>query len=393
MPAMSKYLIKTLCCLLTLPGLLAAQTPPETASPTETLPAADTEPPTAQLPAVDDPNALDVDAELDRVFVDLVLAESRDPKKSKEAFARARMLVGAVLGLDPYNLRALYYQGRMDILIGKSNLAVTRIQDWNNSPLGRNDWEGHYILGNVYVGMEFYKLAKPSLESAIELNPTEPRPHRLLSVCESKLANRKAAIKSATRYIELLEQSSGIDVDGPLLLAETLIADGQLPRALAVTKIGKKMAMDEVQATGGSVSTLLKAEQYIQLQQNIVQTVLKIKPDDPQAHLDMSKLVQEKGGIGSLRSAHVALVWVFRALELSGDRPSEPIFLDAIGLLTRIGRTNEALAIASRARMIHPISVEIARAYDYLASKAASAADAAPPPGDSPPTAGVQPLP
>ncbi|MEE9297037.1 MAG: hypothetical protein V3W34_19005 [Phycisphaerae bacterium] len=315
---------------------------------------------------------------LDRALIDLRIAETSQGPKATAALQRSHAFLNFAFGREPGNRRAKYYQGRMLVLSGRPQEALGRLRDWQKSRAGQNDWEVHFILGQVYQSIQFDKMAKPMLLKAVELNPREARCHSALARCAARLLDRETAIRHAREAIKLL--GTEIGADAYMLLAEALLLNGQLAGAEQAGRFAKDLAMAEARQSGGSIVTLTKANQCVQLLLRIAQLKLQAHPDKIELYLETSRLIQEQADIAARTAAHQALEWAGRGLRKAGDQPPEPLLVDAARLLIRIGNTDAAAKVADRIIELYPLSKDARQILDQLRAL---------PVDETPPTAGV----
>ncbi len=319
-------------------------------------------PPSADTVDADAP--ADLAEALDRALIQIRIAEERDPVRSQDAFGQLNTLLTWALEREPGNLRARFYQARAYVLGGREAEAISRFQDWIRSREGQNDWEGHYILAQVYFDMEFFKLAKPLLEDAIVLNPREPRPYLLLSKCEAKLLNRQGAIARVRQAIQML--GDNVDPDTYILLAEAFLLNKQYADALDAARRSKELALFKVRESGGDYSALTKANECIQVALKVTQTALEANPDNAVMYLSMSQLLQQQAQMSTLTTLHAALSWSLQGIQRAGDRPSEAGLLDVAQLLLRVGRAADAARVINNTLELYPDSTRAQQLRDRL---------------------------
>lgn len=339
-----------------------AQTPPPPAvqpPPPSQAPTPPEQPGTKSIPAP--ANATDA---LDRALGDLRIAESEQGPQASEAFERAVAYIGYVLERDPANLRAKYYQARVYVLRNRASEAISRLIDWTKSGEGKNDWEGHYILGRVYISMEFPKLAEPMLESAATLNPREARVIRLLSQCKAKLLKKQEALDRANQFLQML--GADADAEAVLVVAEALVLNDRLDDAEKTAVRAHDMALEAVRKDSTNVRALTLSDAAIKMLMSITQTRLKTNLDAPELYLRMSTLLQEQAGIAVIASNNTSLRWAYEALRKSQNNPSEPVIAEMVKLLALVGKSNDARALGEKGLQRFPNSVEINKAMATL---------------------------
>lgn len=317
---------------------------------------------------------ISTDEALDRALVEVRIAETRGPDAQK-AFLRAGQFVEYVLAQDRYNRRALYYKARLLILGNRGPEALGTLQRWTDSPQGQNDWEAHLLLGKLYEAGGFHKLAKPSLHKALSLNPLNPQICAALTRCEMNMLNYQAAVQHARETVRMLG-SSASPADYALL-SETLLLNKQLDEADGQARVAIDAAGDLLRSEGSSVPSLELLGRCLALAIKVKQAKLEGNPETGALCLEVSRLIQKQTEAASLVKTHEALGWSLRGLDSSGDSAPVTLFLDAITLQVRLGRTDEARELAERMLQAHPDSAEARQAYRSVAPLPATDPEAA----------------
>ncbi len=302
--------------------------------------------------------AVEIPVLLDQILLDLRESEAKGPNW-QEAFARARTRLDLVRKRDPRNVRAEYYLARVLILEGRSNLGINRLLEWTKSRHGATDWEGHYILGKVYFDTEYYKLAKPVLEKAMELNPRAAEICSVLCKCETKLLKPQEAVRRAEQAVRLLGPDATADTF--ILVAEAHALNEDLSQAEVAARTAHDLAERAVRKQGSSSTTLKKLDECIRLVLSITQSRINVEPDNVKLFLEMSRLIQEQADVASELAAHSALQWTMLGIQRSGTKPpTEVHVIDVLTLLKRVGRLNDAAKFAERGLEFFPQSSRIA---------------------------------
>lgn len=297
---------------------------------------------------------------LDKALASLRMAErSTDQAEANEAFERVQTYLGFVLGQDPANLRAQYYQARLLILKGRKRDAIRPLTRWVESREGGNDWEGHFILGSLYLESQFYKLAKPILEKAAELNPREPRIYSALSRCAEALLDRDKAVAYAQRAVE--QAGANATPAQHRLLANAMANAGQLSAADAQAGIAINLAQQRIQQVGATLPALKELDQGLNVAQGIKERMLKAGSGDLRLYYEIMQLLQHRSRVARLSDAHGALVWAFRGMEAArkaNEPPPEPLAIEMARLLVVVGRKDEAVNVLQRTLESYPGSTE-----------------------------------
>jgi len=316
------------------------------------------QPAIGQSPASDaksaPPTAVDIEETLDRALIALRKAEARGPD-AKEAFDRASSEIRSVLVNDPLNPRARYYQGRLMILGGRSRDARSLIERWTLSAEGRNDWEAHFLLGKIYAAGGYNKLVKPSLKRALALNPRNPGVYRELAKCEMHLLEYDAAVGHAREAIRTL--GPNVTPAEYLLLAQLLVLQHHLEEANTQTQSAIDLATSAAGKKEAGVDELRILDDCLAMALNVQQAMLDAEPGNGEHYLSISKLIQRRAEIDLKRRAYDALVWAKRGLENVKNAP-EGLYLDAIRLMVRVGRSDEATEYTRRMLEAYPDSAD-----------------------------------
>jgi len=288
---------------------------------------------------------------LDNALRDLRIAEANGPNR-KAAFDRVRAALDAVDRQDGTNRRARFYNARLLILAGRRDEALRLVEEWTESPQGRNDWEGHFILGKLYAEGSYYTLAKPVLQKALELNPREPRIHAELSKCESATMNREAAVKHARQAVTLM--GDGATPAAHVLLAQSLAANGEWDEAQKQARLAVNLAANDVRAQGPKVSTLQTLDQCLVVALQLKRQKLQAGGGPIDLYLEISELILRRAEVASQLADHQALDAAVQGLQAAGDRPPEPLLLHTIRMFMKLGITDQAASLTRQMLEIYP---------------------------------------
>lgn len=363
MPCCHRILLIAGCSILFASNLLKAQSNEEAAAPPPAM--VDFEPPT------------DIEDALDKALVDIRSAEGRGPN-SQEAFQRSGKYLDYAYQQDRNNLRLKYYIARRMILADQAAQALSTLKDWTNSREGASDWEAFLILGKLYGAGEYHKLAKPMLDTALALNPQEPSILLALSKCEAKLLHPAEAARRAKEAIQLL----GEDKAGPaayLLFANALMLNKQLDDADRAAQLAVDIAAAAVRNTIGSVPSLKTFDQCLLLSRQIKLALLKERQTDWNIWLQISAVTQQRATVAMHLATHEAFAISWEGLQAAGDNAPEPLILDVVRLLLRLGRQDQAISVADQMLKLHPDNAEIRQLLDLLDQQADGGAAPTPP--------------
>ncbi len=319
--------------------------------------------------------SVDIEETLDRALIALREAEARGPD-AKEAFDRASQEVRSVLAVEPLNRRAQYYQGRLMILADRARDARSLIERWTQSPEGRNDWEGHFLLGKIYAAGGYHKLVKPSLKKALALNPRDPRVYQELAKCEMHLFEYDAAVGHVREAIRIL--GPNVAPAQYLLLAQLLVLQRHFDEADAQTRLAIDLASAAAGKKEAGFDEFRILDDCLAMALNVQRAMLDADPAAPEHYLAISKLIQRRAEIDLRRRAYDALGWAKRGLEHAEGRASEALYLDAIQLMVRVNRRDEALEYARRMLKAYPDSADARKMFDELFTDDSEPAAAAP---------------
>ena len=294
--------------------------------------------------------AMSADELLDLALVHIRQAEARGPD-AQEAFRRAREAVEHVLGRDKFHRRASYYRARLLVLADRSQEALGIIQRWVASPEGENDWEAHLLLGRLYQAGGFHKLARPSLNTALSLNPREPSILTELAECEADLLEYEQAARHTREAIGLL----GADVTAGeyVLLARILMLDRRMDEAERQVVIALNAARSAVREGGATRPALGSLGDALDLARRIKESGLQTNPQSVDLYLELAQLIRERGQVDALVRANEALAWAKQGLATAEVAPPS-LYLETIDLLTQLGRTQEAHSLAAEMMEVHP---------------------------------------
>jgi tetratricopeptide (TPR) repeat protein len=330
------------------PAAVQAQTPTETP---------------AEKPAQPQETPATVDELLDRALVEIRTAEAQGTKWP-EAFERANHLVGSALKTDPENPRAKFYYARLLILSGRGGESRSTIEAWTRSRDGQNDWEGYFLLARIYEAGQFFKLAKPVLLQALELNPREPRILVELSKCSASLFERTAAVKYARDAIKMM--GNDVTPEAYRLMAGSLLLAGQIKDAERAAKYAINLALEQVRSPGAGLADLTSLDTSLALDLEIKQKRIELEPTRYNLYVETATLIQQRAEVASKMAVENALAVIWKGLQTAGDDAPEELAIELPKLLARLGRREKAIAALKRLLEMYPNSTEGKRMYELM---------------------------
>ncbi|MCH7525998.1 MAG: hypothetical protein IID39_01045 [Planctomycetes bacterium] len=301
---------------------------------------------------------------LDLAVAALRIAETQGPQspKGKDAFASVDRYLSLVFTKDPNNARALFYRARLMIVVGRAAEAIPNIRRWINTLHGQNDWEGHLILGEIYVNGAYYKLARPVLEKALQLSPLEPRIHIALSKCCVKLLDRKNAEFYAEKAVRILEQHGRADLSVYILHADALLLQQKPDQAVIAVRKAVGMAGKANRDAGGSPATLSALAQTYAKYQEVLKGSLQIKPESWDHYVALAVVIEQKARIVMRLASYEALLVIKRSLAMADQAgvhpPPEDLMIKDAKLLAAVGKTSEAIESARKLLALYPANSE-----------------------------------
>jgi tetratricopeptide (TPR) repeat protein len=286
---------------------------------------------------------------------------------SQEAFQKAQRYLSFVKKEDPENLRGNYLHARLLILASQSAAAMPMLQRWLSSQQGADDWEAHLLLGRIYIQGEAYKLAKPRLERAHQLNPTAAIPLLELAKCEAEVKEFDIAIEHIRSAIEILDRDVTAQVY--VLFAQTLLKSGQIEAANRAVGFAVQLATVAVKQRDNPQSLKVLDDAYAAAL-TVKQTALQSDPTRGELYLELSRIIQERARVATRRADHEAM-----AIALTGVRSlgkEAPIFLvnELARLLARLGHRDEAIKLVHQVLERQPDNADAQQLYDAITAAA-----------------------
>jgi tetratricopeptide (TPR) repeat protein len=224
----------------------------------------------------------------------------------------------------------------------KGNNPLKAVEMYNSCrKISPGDWRADYGLGTVYLQMNYFRLAKPFLERALQLSPNQPQ------------ARGRVATNLALCYRGLHQTTEALDMARrALALDPTAIEVHRLLIALYVDANRVDDALAEVQATTDSLRATLvktpddrpKSEQLLQIlsmRVDLLKAKIAAQPDDPVIRLQMADAMEQVSLANQQATYQLALEQVDVALQ---KVPQDPDVLFAHGRLANlIGRPAKAI--------------------------------------------------
>ncbi len=307
----------------------------------------------AQPPS--DPSPTPADAyladALDAALVQIRRAEARGAD-SREAYQLAWEIVASVLQRDSFHRRAKYYRGRLLILANRGPEALGAVQEWTETPQGENDWEAHFLLGALYNAGGYHKLVQAKLAKAASLNPSEPRIYTELARCHLALGSTAEAVRYARQAANLVGEQ--LTPSYHALLAETLLADGQLAEAEQHIQQALGEASATLDSSAVSRNQLSLLSELYALGMRIVEKAVQLDPTRVQLYQDAARITRQRAKIDNQVKSLDALDWYLRGVANASGPPPTALYHEAIRLCVQLRRLDQARALTERFLTHHP---------------------------------------
>ncbi len=291
-----------------------------------------------------------------------IIAEGKGAN-SREAFQRAQQYLSFVLKDDPENLRGQYLHARLLILAEQPSMAMKPLERWINSQQGADDWEAQMLLGRIYVQGQAYKLAKPHLLRAQELNPTSPIPMIELAKCEAHLKDYPNAIQHLKSAVEKL----GTDVTAAayMIFGQTLLQAGLIDDADRAAGFGVQLAMTAVQRSG-TAQALKTLDDALSLSLQVSTAALKADPSRGELYLKISQILQQRAQVGIRRADHEALAISLQGVQSLGEGAPIVLVIEVSRLLAKVGHRQQAMQLVKQVLERAPDNADAQKIFDAL---------------------------
>jgi tetratricopeptide (TPR) repeat protein len=273
---------------------------------------------------------------------------------------------------QPNNTSALLSLAEAYLLAGNSLKAV---ETYNScSKLSPGDWRVDYGLGTVYLQMNYYRLAKPFLERALQLAPQQQARGRVaynLARCYRGLHQTSEAVDKARQA--RADDPTNFEVR---LLLISLYANAVPPRL--------DDALAEVDATVDTLRADLakaiddrpKVQQLLQIlgmRVELLTAKIRLQSDEPAVRLQVADAMEQASQVDQLVTYYNAIEQVEAALQKA---PQDPDVLFAHARLQHlVGRSAKAAEDLQAVLKITPNDVRARQLLEKIEAASTQPAD------------------
>lgn len=236
----------------------------------------------------------------------------------------------------PDHPRLAYLKARSLAFAGRNGDAVTHIRRFLESREGRNDWQAHRLLGDLFAD-EFPQLSRSAYAKALELNPGAPSVLFGLSRCAHKLGQLEEAVSLARRAVEARP-----DTRYYAHLARLYVARRQWPEARQAVLAAVDHARRALRDQPGRRTAVADLDAQLRLLTDVLQVRLGDVAPTSDDYLELAAAMADRAANANLL-AHFDRVSVL-AQAVRRFQPDVPVALrEQYGTaLVDVGRRREA---------------------------------------------------
>jgi len=243
-------------------------------------------------------------------------------------------------GVDPAHPWLSYLYGRAYALAGRSGDAIDHFRKFVETREGRNEWQAHRRLGDLFVG-EFPRLAKASYDKALALKADEPTALLGLSTCAYKTGDVDEALRLAQQAADA-DGRQTVRIVGHL--TRMFIAKRQWADADRTAVLALELAEAGVGKRPGARGPVQTLEAQYDLLTDLLQARINEKVAGAEDYVRLAGFFRKRNDISARLALHDAL----RVLELgvestAPDTPARLLEQYAV-TLADVGRTEAAIA-------------------------------------------------
>ena|GEM_PF-4705469 len=284
---------------------------------------------------------------VDEAYGDIVTAETHGPD-AEDAVKRLAELLPAIRRRDPLNDDANFIEGRLKLLLGRAREAIQLIgEHYVKSRKGENDWLAFKLLGDLYFQSKYYTMARGKYQRAVELSPREPEPYAGLAQTELALARPHKAVEHARQAIDRDNPGTPSERNPKYhaTLATALLGDRKPEEAAEAITAAVGLARDRARQDPTNPALLVQLDSYIELLEQIIQTLILNFPERAEAYARLARVSQERAQITHLLSFHHILHSLEQGMgQFEPDRPPV-LLLEKAKLLLAVGNVDEAAEV------------------------------------------------
>ncbi len=251
-------------------------------------------------------------------FLDQLAQQGQDALAGGDNAAAIKSLK-ALIEAQPNNTSAMLALAEAYL---RDNNPLQAVEMYNRCrKLSPSEWRAEYGLGTIYLQQTYYRLARPFLERAVALSPSQPQARGRvaynLSLCYRGLHQMPEAIDQARQTLAL--DSTNIDAHRLLI---SLYSEANRPED----------ALAEARATAGTIRAGLartpddrKAIENLGIVLNMTAEILQqqvaARPADPSVRLQLADVMEQVAQVNMQVIYYNALVHVDAALKAAPEDP------------------------------------------------------------------------
>ncbi len=242
-------------------------------------------------------------------------------------------------GVEPNHPRLPYLFGRLFALGGRRGDAIEQLRRFVDTREGRNEWEAHRRLGDLFVE-EFPRLAQGSYERAAELKSHEPMVLVGLSTCAYKVGRLDEAVRLAK---EAADADGRKNVRVVAHLARMFVAKQQWVDAQRAATQALELAEADAKARPGVRGPLRLLDLQYQLVIDLLQARIGERVATADDFLQLAALIRKRSELAGRINLHEALKVLEAGLKATAPNTPPSLLLEYAVALAEVGRTEEAI--------------------------------------------------
>ena len=278
-----------------------------------------------------------------------------------ELLKTAKRLLAQISAADAANPWLYYLRGRIWSVGGSRPIfdAIGELNTFIETHIGQSYWKAYVVLGDLYA--EAWPMqAKSKYLRADDLNPNHAKTLYGLSVCESKLGEKDAALDYAQRAVQSASANERTKYLGHLV--RLYAAEREWDDAYQAALAARALAESRRRLEPTEAEPLRNLETQLQLLINTVKGLLFGHPNDASLYLKLIDYIEELADVRRELSAFETLAVVDAGI--TSTAPSPPLALDVkrVEILLYLGRRDEAITAceAIRTRSLnHPVCADL----------------------------------
>ncbi len=252
------------------------------------------------------------------IFLDQLAQQGQAALASGDA-ATAIKTLNALIQAQPNNTSAML--GLAEAYLRDKN-PLQAVEIYNRCRrISPNEWRAEYGLGTIYLQQTYYRLARPFLERALALSPSQPQARGRvaynLSLCYRGLHQMKEAIDQARQTLAL----DPTNIDAHRLLINLYAEDNRSEDALAEARAMADAIRASLVKTPDDRQAVENLGTVLSMSADILQQQTSARPSDPSVRLQLADVIEQVAQVNVLVIYHNALAQVDAALKAAPENP------------------------------------------------------------------------